>query len=70
MTDHQNSSAGSEHPQISFLREAANYFRNRPTHGEDSAFWSNVANADNCEKAANLIERMLDAAQPARPHQP
>lgn len=42
----------------SFLREAAKYFRARPTNGEDRAYWSNVYNADNCEKIADLIERM------------
>jgi hypothetical protein len=56
-----SSSAATAQPHISFLREAANYFRNRPTNGEDSAFWSNVTNADNCEKAANLIERLMSA---------
>lgn len=41
-----------------FLREAASYFRNRPTGGEDKAHWANVFNAENCEKAADEIERL------------
>lgn len=37
---------------IAFLEEAARYFENRPTHGEDRAHWSNVYNAENCRKIA------------------
>lgn len=39
-----------------FLRESAKYFRQRPTNGEDSAWWANVTNAENCEKIAAYIE--------------
>lgn len=42
-------------PSIEFLEEAARYFEMRDTRGEDSAHWSNVANAENCRKAAALI---------------
>ena len=42
---------------VAFLLEAASYFRNRPTGGEDMAFWSNVTNAENCERIAFLIEQ-------------
>lgn len=41
---------------VAFLREAARYFGNRPTGGEDMAFWSNVTNADNCLKIAKMLE--------------
>lgn len=46
-----------------FLRAAANYFRNRPTGGEDSAHWANVYNAENCEKAALEMERLQALAK-------
>lgn len=39
-----------------FLLEAATYFENRPTHGEDAAHWANVYNAQNCRKAAETIK--------------
>lgn len=42
---------------VEFLREAAGYFERRPTNGEDMAFWSNVQNAENCRKIADMIER-------------
>lgn len=55
---------------VSFLREAATYFRNRPTNGEDSAHWANVYNAENCEKAADRIEalerELVEAKKPCR----
>lgn len=41
---------------VTFLREAARYFGNRPTGGEDAAFWANTANADACNDIAKLIE--------------
>lgn len=41
---------------IEFLREAARYFRKRPTHGEDRAHWANVYNAENCERIAKRLE--------------
>jgi hypothetical protein len=40
---------------IAFLNQAARYFRKRDTHGEDIGHWSNVYNAENCEKIAKLI---------------
>lgn len=43
---------------VAFLREAARYFRNRPTGGEDMAFWSNVYNAENCERIAKRLEEI------------
>jgi hypothetical protein len=39
----------------------AEYFRSRPTGGEDSAFWANEANAERCEIAA----ARLDSIKPA-----
>jgi hypothetical protein len=36
---------------ITFLGEAARYFERRPTAGEDSAFWANTMNAENCRKS-------------------
>lgn len=38
-----------------FLAEAATYFRNRPTDGEDRAYWANVYNAENCERIATTL---------------
>ena len=43
---------------ISWLEEAARYFGNRTTNGEDSAHWSNVYNAYNCIKIAELIKEL------------
>ena len=43
---------------IEFLNEAARFFRKRDTGGEDSAFWANVYNAENCERIVALIERL------------
>lgn len=40
-----------------FLNEAAKYFANRPTDGEDSAYWANVYNSENCKKIVELIEK-------------
>lgn len=39
-----------------FLREAARFFEKRPTHGEDSAYWANVFNAEKCRAAADMLE--------------
>ena len=41
-----------------FLTEAANYFSNRDIKGEDSAYWSNVMNAENCHKIIALIDKL------------
>ncbi len=38
-----------------FLELAARYFENRPTNGEDCAYWANVYNAENCRAAAKLL---------------
>jgi len=43
---------------ISFLEEAARYFENRQTNGEDRAHWSNVYNADNCRKIAGMLSTL------------
>lgn len=40
---------------IIFLGESARYFENRPTGGEDRAYWSNVFNAENCRKIIFLL---------------
>lgn len=51
---------------VAFQKEAANYFRKRPTGGEDKAHWANVYNAENCDKTANVIEvlaRQVDRLQ-------
>lgn len=49
---------------IQYLKDAAAYFVNRDTKGEDAAFWANVQNAENCRRIARLIEA-LDPDQPA-----
>lgn len=43
---------------IQWLHEASGYFERRDTKGEDMAYWSNVANAINCRKIAELIEAL------------
>ncbi|KRE07493.1 hypothetical protein ASE63_22605 [Bosea sp. Root381] len=43
---------------IAFLNEAAAYFERRDIHGEDGAFWSNVANAANCRKVAARLSQV------------
>lgn len=49
---------------VAFLNEAARYFERRDTHGEDSAFWANAVNAENCRKAAAMItEQVTDATR-------
>lgn len=40
---------------IAWLNDAARYFENRPTVGEDAAHWANVYNAENCRKIAAAI---------------
>lgn len=47
-----------------FLDDAARYFRNRDTGGEDMAHWSNVYNGDNCEKIARMIREQILPAPP------
>ena len=38
-----------------FMLDMAEYFRNRPTNGEDKTHWANVYNAKNCERIAQKI---------------
>ena len=40
---------------IEFLQDAARYFENRDTQGEDRAHWANVYNAENCRKIVELL---------------
>jgi len=42
---------------IAFLEEAARYFSNRPTGGEDRAYWANVYNAENCKKIIDILKK-------------
>lgn len=39
-----------------FLEEAAKYFETRDTKGEDSAYWANIYNAQNCRNIIELIQ--------------
>lgn len=41
---------------ILFLTEAARYFENRDTGGEDRAYWANMYNAENCRNVIKLLE--------------
>jgi len=43
---------------ISWLEGAARYFEKRDTRGEDSAFWSNVYNAEKARDIAELIKEL------------
>lgn len=43
---------------IAYLKDAASYFSNRDTKGEDSAFWANIQNAENCRRIARLIDAL------------
>jgi hypothetical protein len=44
-----------------FLHNAAKYFENRPTDGEDTAYWANTYNAEKCRKIADEIEKLRAA---------
>ena len=44
-----------------FLHNAAKYFENRPTDGEDTAHWANTYNAEKCRKIAAEIEKLRAA---------
>ena len=46
---------------VLFLEEAATYFLNRPTNGEDIAHWANIYNAENCTKIAQYIRNVSDS---------
>ena len=43
--------------EIVWLREAASYFANRPTGGEDAAHWANVYNAESANKLADRLSK-------------
>ena len=45
---------------IEFLNEAAIYFKNRDTGGEDKAYWANIINAECCLAIASLIDDMKE----------
>ncbi len=49
--------------EIAWLREAARYFSNRPTGGEDAAHWANVYNAENANKLAARLGEMMGGAK-------
>jgi hypothetical protein len=46
---------------IIWLEEAARYFEKRDTRGEDSAFWSNLYNAEAARDIANLIKELTES---------
>ena len=48
-----------------FLHNAAKYFENRPTDGEDTAYWANTYNAEKCRKIADEIEKLRAAIKMA-----
>lgn len=48
---------------IIFLGKAAKYFENRPTGGEDRAYWANVYNAENCRKVQALVVALDNKAR-------
>ena len=50
--------------EIAWLKEAARYFSNRPTGGEDAAHWSNVYNAENANKIASRLDALSRAPAP------
>jgi hypothetical protein len=50
--------------EIAWLKEAARYFSNRPTGGEDAAHWSNVYNAENANKIASRLDALISAHPP------
>ena len=53
---------------ISWLEAASRYFEKRDTKGEDRAHWSNVYNAENCLKIAELIKELCkDETQNHKP---
>ena len=48
---------------IEFMLKCASYFENRPTGGEDKAYWANVFNAEKCR----IVSQMLEEAYPPKP---
>jgi hypothetical protein len=53
-----------------FLHNAAKYFENRPTDGEDKAYWANTYNAEKCRKIADEIEKLRTALRQIRDQEP
>ena len=45
-----------------WLEEAARYFENRSTGGEDMAFWANVSNAERCRSIAQSLRSQPEPA--------
>lgn len=50
--------SGNSGALAAWCRDAARYFENRPTGGEDAAHWANVINAENARKAAAALEAL------------
>lgn len=50
--------------EIAWLKEAARYFSNRPTGGEDAAHWANVYNAENANKIASHLDALSHTPAP------
>ena len=44
---------------IAWAEEAARYFENRPTGGEDKAHWANVYNAENARRVADALRAVV-----------
>jgi hypothetical protein len=42
---------------IKFLEKAEKYFLNRPTGGEDKAYWANEINASRCEEIIEYLKK-------------
>lgn len=62
MTNAPDTSLQADLPSLAkWADEAARYFENRPTNGEDLAHWSNVMNAENARKIASYL-RAAEAA--------
>jgi len=53
-----------------FLHNAAKYFENRPTYGEDTAYWANTYNAEKCLKIADEIEKLRAALRQIKDQEP
>jgi len=50
--------------EIAWLQEAARYFSNRPTGGEDAVHWANVYNAENANKIASRLDALSSRPAP------
>ena len=44
---------------IAWAEEAARYFENSPTGGEDKAHWANVYNAENARRVASALRAVV-----------